>query len=72
MRSLPIKTSNTIVPFKRVNSNITAPSASIMMDNKYGFVLPILEGYSFPQTCIHHTLLLNKYVLVSIGRYLSI
>ena len=67
--SLKINSRKAIVTFERGEPNITATSAIMTMARKFGFFILRLADYSSLPTCIHHTIVVGKYVLVSIIRY---
>ena len=59
-----------IVPFERLKIYINASSALVKMVHKYGYVILRLTYYNLPTKWIHHRMIVNKYVLVSIIKYL--
>ena len=63
---MKIKSSRYIVPFSRLKIYIISPSELMTITKRYGFVITGLEYYALPHTWILHTIVLIRYILVSI------
>ena len=59
------------MPYVRGKPNITALGAPMRMAKNSGFFTPTLADYALLPTWTHHTIVIDKYVLVIILRYLS-